>query len=412
VLGPDAAVIDRQFRRSGLMRPKWDERHGDRTYGERTIARALERFAPEGASGSRPQVVLHSAWVADVASERIDWLWLGWLALGKLAVIEGDPGLGKSTLTMDLAARVSRGQALPGVEELAPPSPPHPVLVASAEDSTAQTIRPRLEAAGADLTRVRVLSHVTVEATAGVTPRAIFLPNDLPLIEPQMVADGTKLLIVDPLMAFLGNDSFGRAIDANKDQSVRLLLGELARLAERTGAAVLLVRHLNKSPSSSAIQRGGGSIGITGAARAVLLVGRDPDEPTGRVLAMTKCNLGARPLSRRFRVVSGESSAGPAARLEWGAETELTCDDILKVPDKPAKASARDTAKEWLKQVLVGGPLPQTEVEARAGAEGISAATLKRAKEELGVRSRKSGRPAVWYWELDLPVLDPLEPLS
>jgi archaellum biogenesis ATPase FlaH len=352
----------------------------------------------------RPIRRLQSALASEVAGERLDWLWPGWLAFGKLAVLEGDPGLGKSTLALDLAARLSRGAAMPG-ESSGNPRQPAAALIASAEDSASKDIRPRLEAAGADLSRVRIIDGVV----QGDLLRALLLPDDLSLLEARMREDGTRLVIIDPLMAFLGRDGRGQAIDSHKDQSVRRLLGKLTWLAEATGAVVLLVRHLTKKEGVRAIHRGYGSVGIGGAARCVLLVARHPQDPGRRVLAVTKTNLGPRPASRTFRLTEGPSSTGPAARLEWLGEEDLSCDHLLQ-PATRTPDTVLDAAMNFLLKTLRDGPLPQRQLQDDAEAAGISLTTLVRAKKELGIHSEKYGRHGQWYWRLcepgELPPLD------
>lgn len=226
---------------------------------------------PTAGPSPRPRVLC----VADVAAERVQWLWDGWIARGKLAVIDGDPGKGKSTLTTDLAARISTGTPLPGGTRTVPAA----VVLLSAEDGVGDTIRPRLEAAGADTTRVFVFDSVL---DAEGTPRPPSIPGDIPYVEALVTEKGAVLVVIDPLMAFLG-----AGVDAHRDQDVRRALHSLAAVAERTGAAIVIVRHLNKSGGPQAIYRGGGSIGIIGAARSGLLVASDPDDDTRRIVAVT-----------------------------------------------------------------------------------------------------------------------------
>src|SRR4029079_8173039 len=170
----------------------------------------------------------------------------------------GDPGLGKSSLTLDMAARISTGRPMPGA--LDAQRPPADVVLLSAEDGLADTVRPRLEAAGADLTRIFAMD--AVPTGPGRPGRPPVFPDDVGWLHDLIVMKGVRFVIIDPLMAFLG-----LSVNAMNDQNVRRALFPLSRLAETTGAVILVVRHLNKNTQGSALYRGGGSIGIIGAAR-------------------------------------------------------------------------------------------------------------------------------------------------
>lgn len=211
------------------------------------------------------------------------WLWKKYVPLGALTIIDGDPGLGKSTITVDLAARVSKGWRMPPLNGATDLAGPADVLILSAEDVPEQTIRPRLDAAGADLDRIHI---VDATAVGEQDERPPILPADVDLVEELAQQRGVKLITVDPFMAYLDGE-----LNAHKDQDVRRCLHRLKMLAEKTGAAVLLVRHLNKLNGGPALYRGGGSIGIAGAARSALLVGRNPAASNQLVLAAAKCNL-------------------------------------------------------------------------------------------------------------------------
>ena len=241
--------------------------------------------------------------LSEVEPEQVEWLWPGRLPLGKLAVLDGDPGLGKSALTLDLAARVSAGLELPDGSRCGPAG----VVLLSAEDGLEDTIRPRLDAAGADTERIVALSMIGVGTRA---ERLVSLTQDLDAIEAAIRRVGAALVVIDPLMAFLTGKT-----DSHKDQDIRRALAPLAALAERTGAAVLIVRHLNKSAGGNALYRGGGSIGIIGAARAGLVVAPDPEDPERRILAANKHNLSGAAPSLVFRV---EAAPNGAARVAWG----------------------------------------------------------------------------------------------
>jgi RecA-family ATPase len=187
--------------------------------------------------------------VADVAAERVRWLWPGRIPLGKLTVLDGDPGVGKSTVTLTIAAKVSTGSPFPD----GPRPEVADVILLSAEDEIGDTIRPRLEAAGADLNRVFVLPDVREE---GEPPRPPELPLDLDRLEAMVKDRAAALVVIDPLMAFLSG-----AIDAHRDQDVRRALASMAYMAARTGAAVVIVRHMNKSGGVNPLYRGGAASG-------------------------------------------------------------------------------------------------------------------------------------------------------
>jgi len=353
------------------------------------IARSVGRYRTADAPGEGEPVSSRSlvtVMMARVRGERVTWLWPGRLPLGKLSILDGDPGLGKSLLTLDLAARVSTGARMPdgapGIEGGAG------VVLLSAEDGLGDTIRPRLEAAGADLERVVAVTEMPTDDG----PRLPELPEDVLAVE-QVVRDtGARLVVVDPLMAYLAG-----GVNANRDHDVRRALAPLAAMAARTGAAVLVVRHLNKGGSAGGnpIYRGGGSIGIIGAARSGLLVARDPDDPDRRILAVTKANLAAPVPALRWRLVDGPD--GLVA--EWLGASEHTAATLMAEPEGDER-TARDEAAEWLRDVLRDGPQPAAEVKRRARADGIADRTLDRAKARLGVRAAKAGMAGGWTWSL------------
>jgi hypothetical protein len=328
--------------------------------------------------------------MSDVTAERVEWLWDGRIPLGKLTVLDGDPGLGKSLITMDLAARVTTGRAFPhgdvdhvgNLDHLDHVGHLGGVVILSAEDGLADTIRPRLDAAGADTSKIVAIS--TVPDREG-NERTIAVPEDIAAIEKATQRVSAKLVIIDPLMAFLSGK-------ANYDQDVRKALTPLARMAERSGVAVLVVRHLNKQQGGKALYRGGSSIGIIGAARSGLVVEAHPDNDDLRVLAVSKSNLAEKPASLTYSITTAENNA---AKVQWGKATNLNADDILN-PD----TSEVGKAKAWLATRLRDMPLPATTVLDDAEAAGISKKTLYRAKDALGVESKKDGLGGTWRWHL------------
>lgn len=337
--------------------------------------------------------------LSDVTPERVEWLWPGYLPRGKLVMIDGDPSAGKSTLTTDLAGRCSTGSPWPdgslGIH-------PAAVVLLSAEDGLADTIRPRLDAAGADTTRVFALTAVPVTGEDGeVSYRPPSLPHDLDVLEDLIVNRHAALVIVDVLMAYLDSRT-----DSHKDQDVRVVLAQLAAVAERTGACIILVRHLNKSGGGSPLYRGGGSIGIIGAARAGYLVGRDPEDETRRILACTKLNIGVEPAPLAYRLVSDELHG--CARVEWETEPVdgMTAAALLGTPLDVEERSERNEAVEWLREYLQeqGGDAQPGDVRRAADAAGLTWRTVQRARPRVGASAHRSGFPSKTVWRLDSPV--------
>jgi hypothetical protein len=348
--------------------------------GEGTV-RDLEKMAEERLRESKSHL---GTLLSEVEPERIEWLWSGRIPLGKLTVVDGDPGLGKSAMTLDIAARVSAGLNLPDGEWCEPAG----VVLRSAEDGLADTIRPRLDAAGADTKRILAL---TAKTDPKGTEQIISIPEDLPLIEREIERVGARLVVVDPLMAFLSGDT-----NSHRDQDVRRALAPLAMLAERTGAAILIVRHLNKASGGNTLYRGGGSIGLIGAARSGLVVAEDPEDPERRILAQNKQNLCKPSSSLVFTV---ETAPNGAARVAWHGQSELNASQILRAPVDEEEKSALSEAKEFLLDELGDGPMAAKQVKKNAREADIAERTLKRAKADLRVRSDKEADGS-WTWSL------------
>lgn len=401
--GGDATRIDALFRQSGLYRKKWDRED----YRNRTITEALSgktEFynAPKMvklADGTerkieelRPEEI--GQLLSGIEPEEVSWLWPSWLALGKLALVDGDPGLGKSAMTLDLAARVSAGNPFPDGAECEPAG----VVLLSAEDGLADTIRPRLDAAGADTSKILALATVPDEEGHD---RLLSIPEDLPIIEKGIRRVGARLVVVDPLMAFLSGDT-----NSHRDQDVRRALAPLAGLAEKTGASVLVVRHLNKAGANNPLYRGGGSIGIIGAARMAFVVGKDPQDEDRRVLASTKNNLAPAPQSLMFGLQGTDSGS---VEVNWLGQSEVSAKDILATPQDQEHADARSEAVEFLNDILCEGPVAASQIKGEAEDAGISERTLARAKKILQIMSYREGESGSrgrgqWLWKL--PVVD------
>jgi hypothetical protein len=327
--------------------------------------------------------------VADVDREQVRWLWPGRIPLGKVSVLDGDPGTGKSTLTLTIAAKVTTGSPFP---DGARPERADVILL-NAEDDIGDTIRPRLEAAGADLARCWVLPDVQPEPDR--PPRPPELPADLDAVEGMVKDKQAALVVVDPLMAFLSGQ-----VDSHRDQDVRRVLASLAYMAGRTGAAVVIVRHMNKG-TGSALYRGSGSIGIVGAARAGLLVGADPDDEGRRILAMTKSNLAKMPDALAYRLVDDERYS--CARVVWDGASRHTAADLVRPPVDEDQAPALAEAVRVLREILADGPLAAGNVKTQAKSAGVAERTLDRARQVLGVTARRKGFGQGGHYEWSMP---------
>ena len=332
--------------------------------------------------------------LSEVKPGKVEWLWENRMPQGKLTMLDGDPDLGKSLLTLEIAARVSKGEPLPGNGVGVSGG----VVILTAEDGLADTVVLRLIAAGADRGRIVALPYAPEYASQKTVSN---IPVDIPTIMEAIERVGAKLVIVDVLMAYLPGQ-----INTYRDQDVRLALAPLAQLAARTGVAVICIRHLTKAPGGNPLYRGGGSIGIIGAARAGLLVARDPDNPDLMVLARNKGNLGKPWSSLSYRIAeteildeSGKRIKTP--RIEWVGESHQTADSLLAATagDEEERGALAE-AKDFLREELAKGRQPQKELKAAARKGGIKDATLRRAKVALGVKSGKDGFESEWHWEL------------
>jgi hypothetical protein len=312
---------------------------------------------------------------SDITPAPIEWLWQPFLARGKLTVLDGDPGTGKSFFTVDLAARLSRGGPLPDGQALARP---HTTILLNAEDDPADTVRARAATAGAELSRVF--------AAGGPNEPLPPLPGGTPDLTRLVYEFAADLLVIDPLSAFLPHS-------AGSELGARQALGPLSGLAAESGCAVLVVRHRSGAAGPNAAYRGRGSAGILGLARTALMLARHPDDPELRVLAVSKSNLGAPAGSLGFRLNGGV--------VEWAGRVDLSADELCGVTAAQVSKRPRERAAEFLRAALANGPLPVAELEKLAAERGLSWKTVLRAKESLGVKSellRSEGNERAWQW--------------
>jgi hypothetical protein len=340
---------------------------------------------------------------SEIPDETIAWLHRGYIPLGTLTVLDGDPGLGKSSVALDYAARVSRGAAMPdgSASDLDGPAT---AVVMSCEDNVGATLKQRLRAAGADLRRV---AHLYGRRDRYGAIQLLAL-DQVPALEAVVRQYRARLLIVDPLMAYLP-----ARVDSHRDQDIRKVLARLTALGEATRCAVLCIRHLNKGAGAdrkspvAAIYRGAASIGITGTARSSLLIGRDPDNPTQRVMASIKCNLEEPPPALGFALERVEVAPGHTViRVAWQGATAHQADDLVTAPAEEYRHQAREVARDFLREQLAPGPARTKQVTQAAVELGIAPSTLHIVKRELGIVSRKHGvgDDGYWMWELPPPL--------
>lgn len=306
---------------------------------------------------------------ADVHPIPISWLWDRRVPLGMLTVFTGLPGAGKSTILYDLAARTSREGRT--------------VLIVTAEDHLAAVVRPRLEAAGADLALVRI---VTCDIT---------LPGDVAMLADLVREFGSVMVMLDPLVAFIGD-----GVNTHRDHHVRRVLAPLGNLAESTGAAVIVVIHTNKGTGSDPLLRISGSVGFGGAARSVVVAAEDPNDEERRIFGAIKSNLAELPPPLAYRLVGVDLGEGiTTSRVEWQGEApEVDMRDLLSVPD-PEERTARDDAIEFLRESgVLTTARPAKALEKEAAALGIKPKTLQRARRSLGVPAWRDGYQGPYFW--------------
>jgi hypothetical protein len=329
--------------------------------------------------------------MADIEAEEVAWVWPMRLARRKLNLVVGDPGLGKSTIALDVAARISRGAVWPDTGS----APLGNVVILTAEDGLSDTVRPRLDLHEADVTRVHVLRAVR-EATGA--ERSVSLALDLGPLEQAINETQAVLVVIDPVSAYLG------MANSYRDSEVRAILAPLHALAERTDVAIWGVMHLTKDAQRQALYRGQGSIAFVGAARLVLAVGADPDDESGerRFLMPVKSNVCAPVATLAYSIVS-ESGRG---RLAWEATPVEGIDvNAVLAPHRPEEAEARRDAEAFLRDQLTDGPVKSSVLFKAAEAQGISRRTLFRVRARVGVEAERIGfgRKGEWYWRLSSP---------
>lgn len=336
---------------------------------------------------------------SDIQAMPIRWLWHGKIARGKVSMLAGNPGLGKSQITSAMAAVVSTGGAWPVDRSKCEQGN---VIFLSAEDDPADTIRPRLEAAGADLQRVFILDAVVegYRADGSEAQRSFNLKSDLTRLGALLDEIGNvALIVIDPITAYLGDT------DSHKNADIRALLSPLSDLAAKHGAAVVCVSHMNKSSGGEALMRVMGSLAFVAAARAAFVVAKDSDDPARRLFLPLKNNIGNDQTGLSFVVETAQvrSPAGTieTSRIAWGSEAvTVTADEAMTQRGDPEEQADVHDAKEFLHGILTDGAVPSKQIKADAEGAGYSWRTIQRAQKALGIEAVKDGMRGGWTWKL------------
>ena len=313
--------------------------------------------------------------MSDVELTPVEWLWKPYLPFGKLSVLQGNPGEGKTYFAMHLAAACTNGKLLPNMERMEPFN----VIYQTAEDGLGDTVKPRLIEAGADLDRVLVIDDSDVQLT---------LSDER--IEKAIIENNARLVIIDPIQAYLGAD-----VDMNRANEVRPIFMRLGQVAQRTGCAILLIGHLNKAAGMQSLQRGLGSIDIAAAVRSVMFIGKLKHDPTMRILTHEKSSLAPPGVSLAF-------SLGDEGGFRWVGEYDITADEMLSGIE-PQRETKTQQAKDLICTLLAGGKQVLIEDIDKAALErGIPGRTVRDAKRELGDALKSKiveGRKKVFWME-------------
>ena len=313
--------------------------------------------------------------MSDVELTPVEWLWKPYLPFGKLSVLQGNPGEGKTYFAMHLAAACTNGKLLPNMESMEPFN----VIYQTAEDGLGDTVKPRLIEAGADLDRVLVIDDSEVQLT---------LSDER--IEKAIIENNARLVIIDPIQAYLGAD-----VDMNRANEVRPIFMRLGQVAQRTGCAILLIGHLNKAAGMQSLQRGLGSIDIAAAVRSVMFISKLKHDPTMRILTHEKSSLAPPGASLAF-------SLGDEGGFRWVGEYDITADEMLSGIE-PQRETKTQQAKDLICALLAGGKQVLSEDIDKAALErDIPGRTVRDAKRELGDALKSKiveGRKKVFWME-------------
>ena len=309
--------------------------------------------------------------MSEIEAQEIKWLWYPFIPYGKLTIVQGDPGDGKTTMILNLAAQLSKGKCF---EDGSAVEAPMKIIYQTAEDGLADTVKPRLEKAGADCEQILVIDE---------SDKSLSMIDER--IEEALKTSGAKMLILDPIQAYLGG-----GMDMNRANEAREMTKKLGMLADKYGCAIILIGHMNKAAGNKAAYRGMGSIDFFAVARSVLLVGRVVGEPDIRAVVQIKNNLAEFGHPKAFRL----SDDG----FDWIGDYEITVDEVLG--GIAPKANKLEQAKRLLMELAeTNNMMLSGEILELAADEDISKRTMETAKKELGVKAKKINN--AWYWVLE-----------
>lgn len=309
--------------------------------------------------------------MSEIESQEIGWLWYPFIPYGKLTIIQGDPGDGKTTLVLNIAAKLSKGI---GIDEAMQVSEPINIIYQTAEDGLADTVKPRLEAAEANCEKIAVIDE---------SEKSLSMVDER--LEEAIIKTNARLLILDPIQAYLGG-----GMDMNRANEARDMTKRLGLLAEKYKCAIVLIGHMNKAAGNKAAYRGMGSIDFFAVARSVLLVGRVEGQANIGAVVQIKNNLAPFGHPKAFELEE--------TGFVWLGDYEISADELLG--GLAPKANKMEQAKKLLRELAeTNNAMQSREIFNLADEQGISKRTLENAKKELNIKAKKINNS--WYWELD-----------